>query len=291
MVSSSLTFALTMSLADLLDQYTASRPTSSRYRESLLRTVRKAEAAGLTSVRNLQAAQVNRFLTALSTSLSATTRHNIRRELLTLWRYAFEEGMTEVMPVRVGKIRPVYATPQAYSDTSLEAMLQAACGDVTPVGGLTKARVCDLLPAWIGIAYDTGLRFGDVLSLSFSSVRNGTIAITANKTGKPLVRKLSAGTLQDIRALQALSTNGTMFLWAMPRRRAIKAWRAFLDRHGFGGSSKWLRRSCATYVEIQRPGSATRFLQHSNPSLAPAHYFDESLFAVPDGPPPIRRHT
>lgn len=279
----------TMTLADLLDAYVAARETSLRYRESLLRTVRKANAAGLSSVGDLQPVQVNRFLAGLSTSLSATTRHNLRRELLTLWRYAFEEGLTDVQPVRIAKIKPSYAAPQAWSATSLEQMLQAAIADLTPVGGTTKARVCDLLPAWIGVAYDTGMRFSDVLSLSFSNVRNGSVVTKANKTGKPLVRRLSAGTVQDISELQVLSTNGTMFLWAMSRRRAIKTWRAFLDRNGFGGSSKWLRRSCATYLEIEKPGSATRFLQHSNPALAPAHYLDESLFGVPDGPPPIKR--
>ena len=289
MIRSSLIINLSMCLDDLLDAYVASRETSKRYRESLLRTVRKANAAGLASVEAFTPVQVNKFLAALSSALSATTRHNIRRELLTLWRYAFEEGLTEAMPIRIAKIKPSYAAPQAYSDSDLERLLHAASTDATKVGGTTTARVCDLLPAWIGIAYESGLRFEDVLGLSFSDIRNRTVTTKANKTRKALVRGLSAGTLQDIRKLQSLSTNGSLFLWALTRRRAVKVWRAFLDRHGFDGSSKWLRRSCATYVEMKTPGSATRYLQHSNPSLVNNHYFDESLFAVPEGPPPIRR--
>lgn len=289
MVSSSLTHNLTMTLLDLLAAYVASRETSSRYRESLLRTARKATAAGLASIDDLQPVLVNRFLAGLSI-LTPTTRANIRRELLTLWRYAFEEGLTDSRPERVARIRPSYSAPQAYSDSMLASMLAAASKDETLVGGKTKARVCDLMPAWIGIAYDSGLRFGDVLCLQNDNIRNGMVVTTASKTRKPLVRRLSVGALEDIRALQAIALDDTLFLWAMPRRRAINTWRAFLDRHGFGGSSKWLRRSCATYVEMERPGMASRFLQHSHPSLAPTHYLDESLFAVPDGPPPIRRH-
>jgi integrase len=289
MIRSSVIINVSMCLADLLDAYVASRETSKRYRESLLRTVRKATNAGLTSVDSLTPVQVNRFLASLSTALSPTTRHNIRRELLTLWRYAFEEGLTEAMPIRIAKIKPSYASPQAYSASDLERLLHAASTDVTKVGGLTAARVCDLMPAWIGIAYESGLRFEDVLELSFSDIRNGTVTTKANKTRKALVRGLSAGTLQDISELKSKSTNGTLFLWALTRRRAVKVWRSFLDRHGFEGSSKWLRRSCATYVEMKTPGSATRYLQHSNPTLVTNHYFDESLFAVPEGPPPIRR--
>jgi integrase len=290
MISASLHHNLSMTLADLLDAYLATRETSTRYRESLLRTIRKAQAAGLAFVGDLQPAHVNRFLVSLSTAVSATTRHNIRRELLTLWRYAFEEGLTETQPVRVARIRPTYAPPKAWSADCLERLLAAAESDQTPVGGGSGAVISDLLPAWIGIAYDSGLRFSDVHALHIRNIRNGMVTTCANKTKKALVRPLSQGTLEAINRCAGLSPDGSLFVWALTRRRAILVWRAFLDRHGFEGSSKWLRRSCATYVEIERPGSATRYLQHSNPALAPAHYFDESLFAIPDGPPPIRRH-
>ena len=52
-------------LADLLDLYTGSRECSVRYRESLRRTVRQAESAGVRSVTDLQPTIVNRFLSSL----------------------------------------------------------------------------------------------------------------------------------------------------------------------------------------------------------------------------------
>lgn len=282
---SSLTRTTKMSLTKLLDAYLASREASPRYRESLLRTVRKAQASGLLEICQLSPGPVNSFLAKLD--VGPTTRANIRRELLTLWRYAYEEGMTEVFPARVTRIRPAYAPPKAWSLDELCRMMSAAESDSTPLGGASGLAVMDVLPAWIGIAYDSGLRFGDVLGLQSSNFRNGCVFVTASKTGKPMVRKLADTTNQRVRVLLERSPDGTLFRWAMTRRRAVLAWRAFLDRHSFDGSSKWLRRSCATYLEKDRPGTASRYLQHSNPMLAQRHYLDQSLFDVPEGPPPI----
>lgn len=284
-MKSSLTCTQPMTLFDLFATYVAARETSLRYRESLLRTVRKAKDSGLLEIRQLTPANVNAFLNSLT--VGATTKSNIRRELLTLWRYAFEEGLTDAQPVRITRIRPKYSPPQAWSLPDLARLMACAENDMRAVGGTTDMRVCDLLPAWIGIAYDTGLRFGDVLSLHAGNIRNGCVCVTASKTGKPLVRRLSEKTEEAVHVLLKKSDDTSLFSWAMTRRRAIKVWRAFLDRHGFDGSSKWLRRSCATYVERKQPGAATRYLQHSHPALAPKHYLDETLFDIPDGPPPI----
>ena len=283
----SLRYTTDMTLSALLNSYLESRECSPRYRESLMRTVRKAEISGLVEICQLSPERVNRLLNGLT--VGATTKANIRRELLTLWRYAYEEGMTEVFPARITRIRPKHTPPQAWSLPDLSRLLQAAQQDEHAIGGVTRLRVCDVMPAWIGIAYDTGLRFSDVLNLRLSNIRNGCISTVANKTGKPLVRRMSEGTEQCVAELAERSPDGTLFLWAVTRRRACKTWRAFLDRHGFEGSSKWLRRSCATYIEQQQPGAATAYLQHSNPTLAARHYLDASLFGVPTGPPPIQR--
>jgi integrase len=274
-------------LTDLLGAYLASRTASLRYRESLRRTVKKAEGSGLLEICQLLPEGVNCFLNSLT--VGDTTRANIRRELLTLWRYAYEEGLTESFPARITRIRPTYSPPKAWSLDELGRLLTLAESDTTTIGGQSGLRVCDVLPAWIGVAYDSGLRFSDVLSLGQANFRNGCVCVTASKTGKPLVRRLSDTTQACVRALLERSPDGTLLRWAVNRRRAVLAWRAFLDRHKVEGSSKWLRRSCATYVEREQPGAATRYLQHSHPMLAPRHYLDQSLFDVPDGPPPIRR--
>lgn len=276
-----------MKLADLLAAYLAAHDCGIRYRESLSRTTKKAVEAGIESVAHLKAEQVNRFLSGLS-SLTATTRQNVRRELLTLWRWAFEEGMTQAPPLRVIRIKSRAIAPQAWTIRSMSDMLTKAEQDETVVSQKHNMRVCDWLPCWIVVSYDTGIRFGDALTLHSSNVRNGALVTVASKTGKKLVRPLSQYAQEAVQELLARSPDGTLFKWFLTRRRAFLAIRAFLDRHGIEGSMKYLRRSCATYIEAVRPGEATRYLQHSAPFLTAKHYVDESLLAVPAGPPPIR---
>lgn len=279
-----------MPLEDLLVAYAASRECSAAYRNSLARTLRKAGSVGLLSVADLAPPLVNKFLASLS-SRSSVTRANIRRELLTLWRYAFEERLTEEPPLRVMKIKARGKAPQAWSMDELGRMLDCAESDKTFIGGMVDMRICEYLPAWILIAYDSGIRFADVHSLRVDEIRNGFVCKVAAKTGKSLVRPLSPEAIKLAQALIARSPDGSLFQWFLTRRRAFVAMKGFVDRHGFRGSSKYLRRSCATYIEATRPGEASRYLQHSQPNLVARHYLDESLLAVPSGPPPIRRRA
>jgi integrase len=276
-----------MTVHDLLDRYMMAVEVRQRYAESLRRTVRKLEGSGLGLVCQLEPDAVNRFLASLA--LSDTTRHNIRRELLTLWRFAYDEGLTEVYPARIRKIRQSHLPPETWAMPTLAGMLAAAQQDETPISSRVSLRRCDVLPAWIGLAYESGLRFGDVHGMHKRNIRNGCVAIVAAKTGKPLVRAITPATQARAERLAGISPDGTLFKWALPRRRAFQMWRDFLDGHGFGGSSKWLRRACATQKHLAERGSATDFLQHSDPKLAYRHYIDISQAGMPTPPPPIER--
>ena len=262
-----------MSLPDLLETYLEQHEASPRYRESLRRTVRRLEAYGIGGVRQLAPDRVNKFLVAMS--VGQTTKHNIRRETYTLWRFAFEQGFTDVDPTRLRRIPPARMPVKAWSIEAVQKMLAAAEGDTTPVSKRVEHRRCDFLPAWILVAFDSGLRFSDVLDMRYADVRNGCVSVVAKKTGKPTIRKLSDAALKAIKNLPK-SPDGTMFKWALPRRRAILMWRAFLDKHGFEGSSKWLRRSGATHIEMENPGKGRLHLGHKTPGLAERCYIDWS---------------
>lgn len=284
---SSLTHSTGMTLLDLLDRYIAAVEVSPRYLESLLRTVRKANDSGLKKVCQLLPERVNKFLAELE--LGQTTRHNIRRELLTLWRFAHEREYTEVYPARIRKIRATFAPPVTWELSSLARMIEAGEKDTKPISSRTSLRRCDVIPAWAGIAYDAGMRFTDIHLLTKDRFRNGCVVLSAHKTAKPLVRVLSEQTQLDVARLFTHSPDGTLFKWCLPRRRAFNMWRAFLDENGFGGSTKWFRRAAATAIEQVRPGAAMDFLQHSHPSLARRHYIDMSQANIPMAPPPIRK--
>lgn len=290
LVTSRSVFPATMSLVSLLDAYLAEREPSARYVESLRRTVRKAAIYGIESACQLEPERVNDFLRSLD--LSATTRGNIRRELLTLWRFAFEHAYTDVAPLRVMRVKQRRQPPQAWDLPTIRKMLAHAEADKRQVL-LRRPDIhwSDIMPAWISVGYDTALRFTDILLLKQRSFVNGCVSVVAHKTGKATVRRLSHYSQERVARLLEKSPDGSLFRWCVTRRRMLLKWKSFLREQGIPGSSRWLRRSAATLVERDRPGSAPLFLSHSNPSLARLHYVDETLLAVPDGPPalvPIR---
>lgn len=249
--------------------------------------MRRATAYGLSDARQLTPDAVNGFLRSLA--CSAVTRANQRRELLTLWRYAFEASITDSRPVRVMRIKPPRQAPRAWSHADLQRLLTAAEADERGVNILRPGvRWCHIMPVWIAIGYDSGLRFTDILMLRKESFANNCVCVVAAKTGKTTVRRLSPYTLEMVRSLLSRSTDGSLFRWCVTRRRMLLHWRKFLNELGMPGSSRWLRRSAATAIEKRTPGSATLFLSHSNPALARLHYIDPTLLDQPDGPEPLR---
>jgi integrase len=277
-----------MLLADLLDVYLSEREASPRYIESLKRTVKRAREYGLLDTSQLVSEKVNEFLARLP--LAAVTRSNIRRELLTLWRFAFEHSYTDVPPLRVCRIKATPPPPRAWSLDTLRQLLAAAEQDARPVSQRIPGLLWrDVLPCWIVIGYDTGLRLSDLLHLHESNIVNGCVLCTAQKTGKFTVRAISRPGQELAAQLLGKSPDGTLFRWALPRRRALLKWKDFLKEQQVIGSSRWLRRSGATYVEIKQKGEAQRFLGHSNAALASRHYLDQTLtMDIPQSPPPLR---
>lgn len=280
-------YTTTMRVTDLLAVYVGSRDCGIRYRESLVRTVKKLAEAGVKSIDDFRPEKINQVLIHLS-SLSPATRQNIRREALTLWRFAYEERMTDVPPLRVMRIRGAAPPPKAWPMHTLARLVDCAERDESYMSVRHRIRVCDCLPAWITLGYDSGLRFADIHLLRVSQINGNMVTGVAHKTGKPYVRRLSEYAAKRAMELAARSLDGSIFQWFLTRRRAFLMISEFRKRHGFDGTFKYLRRSCATLKELEQPGSARRYLQHGDEATTVRHYIDESLLAVPEGPPPIR---
>lgn len=275
-----------MSLDELISQFIACRSPSKRYLESLRRTVRQAARYGLGEVCQLSDLAVNEFLGKLPYS-AAETVANVRREICTLWRFANEIGAIDSLPTRVRRVKIARAPARAWAREDLVRMLDAARNDEARISSRVPVRVCDVLPAWIVVGYETGLRFSDVLNLHARHLHNGSVVMSENKTGKPCVCRLTPECVLELQRLGEHSPDGSFFKWCLPRRRAFAVWRAFLNRHRFSGSARWLRRSAATYIEKDNAGGATTFLRHSAPHLARIHYIDTTLLNPPPCPPPL----
>ena len=244
----------------------------------------------MTDARQLLPDLVNNFIAKLRTDgSSAINRANIRRMLLTIWRYGHERGYVTQPPQLICKVKVNLPPPKAWSRDTLAKLLDAAEQDRRSV----STRYADLrwrhvMPVWIAVSFETGLRLGDVLLLHKGNFRNGCVCLTASKTGKSEIKRLSAYAQRGVDRLLELSPDGTVFRWAVTRRRALVKWSEWLKEQKVSGSSKYLRRSCFTYTELERPGTAHRFANHSDPSLVWQHYIDRTLLSPPDGPIPLR---
>lgn len=277
----------TMLISDVLDAYLLERNASERYRESLRRTVKRLAAYGIKNTCQLTTDSVQKFLAAVP--VGQTTRHNYRRETYTLWRFAFERAVTDVAP-RLRRIPPARRPVRAWTLEQVQHLLALSERDQTFLHSKTDVRRRHVLPAWILVAWDSGLRFSDVLNLRHSDIRNGCVSVVVSKTGCVETRRLSPACAAAIKALPR-SPDGSLFRWVLNRRAAMKMWRGFLDANGVEGSSKYLRRAGATQVTANHgPQAASAFLGHSpgNEHLARLHYIDASLAMIPKGPPPLR---
>jgi integrase len=145
-----------------------------------------------------------------------------------------------------------------------------------------------VLLAWTLVGFETGLRFSDIHHLKRSDIRNDTITVVCQKTGKLACRRISDECQRALYEMCRRSPDETVFLWALSRRHAFVTWKKFLKWAGMEGSSKWLRRSGATAVESISPGAAQHFLGHSSADLARRHYIDPSLLPPVISPPPLK---
>lgn len=276
-----------MHLSDAVDAYLDEHECSRLYAEGLRRQIRKLAAHGVVTVSDLTARSVNAFLSGLP--LSQTSRANARREICTIWRFCHEQGWTDEWPSRVRRIRCRPQAAQAWSYDQLSHLVKRAMSDQRSVSSRVRDLLySDVIPVWASIGWESGLRFADIHALRGKDFRNGVVCVTAQKTGKVTPRRISAQTFDMIVPLLKRSPDGTLFRWALPRRRAFVMWREFLDGHKLPGSSRWLRRSCATFVDNRQRGAGTRYLDHDNESTTKRYYIDPTLSDIPEAPPPLK---
>jgi integrase len=143
------------------------------------------------------------------------------------------------------------------------------------------------LPAYILVGYATGLRLGDMLQIRHDQIRGNKLSLVLNKTGQPHVAVLTSQSLAAIATLPR-GRGGRIFGDLVSRRQLINHFRRLMRRSGLPGSSKFLRRSSATYAEIAGINPSGH-LGHLTPGLAQRHYVDALLVgeckrAVPEVP-------
>lgn len=222
----------------------------------------------------------NRWLIDLQSSdLAPTTIHSRRRLFLTLWRAAYDAGMIDRLPQRVRRIKVPEIVPVAFLESEMRALLLACDALKGDVPGLRIPRRL-WWRSFLLAKYDTALRLSDLLSIERGWIwPGGKISIVQQKTGRTHTVLLSPETLAVIDESMAANPRRRLIwplwcsrdCWHRHFRRLVKA--AGLP----AGSSKWIRRASASYVEQQHPGRGSAHLGHRSADIARKHYFDPRI--------------
>lgn len=275
-------------MIQLASLYCDERNVTPDYRTALHRVARSMRAAGVTPS-TLEDSLFNRWLASLAQS--PTTRSNYRRMGLTLWRFAHDLKLAEHYPRRVVNVKARPKPPIAWTLKELSAMLDAA-RSMTFSFKRSRCPAALFFEAYIRTGYETGVRFSDLLSLQCQQLRDDRLYVCQNKTGVPVPKMLSQECVGALRKLAALGDGRTFFRWAIAKKQLRSHFAKVCRKAGVGGTPKWLRRSGATHCEIERPGSAGRFLGQLSPGLAYRCYVDRTqLSAECPCPPPIQSRT
>ncbi len=234
---------------------------------------------------DLTDATVNGWIAARVDKVSRWTARSQRGAILALWRDAAEAG---VVP-GPGKIRPVKCAeldPRAFLLSEIAKLIDCtghASFDRQLPNGVHQGK---LTAAVILVAYDSGLRKGDLWRIRRDQITDGTLCVVAAKSGRVKVCRLRERTTA---AIDALHPRQTLALpWCLCATQWLIWWRRLCDVAGlphFRAGLQQIRRSSASHLERECPGSASRHLGHSSPELARKHYLDRRI-AFPEAPLP-----
>jgi integrase len=214
---------------------------------------------------------VDEYLSQAMTNRAANTVANHRRMLTTLMAEARRLGLNSCILERFRRVKVPRPLPVAWSLTEIRQLVGAA--------RQTQGRFHDLqkslfLEAWFLTAYATGLRAGDLIDLRWDQIRGRRIYVRQNKTSTPHVAVFTDEALQ---ACTALPRRERVF-GDFAALNTIQQWVAeCVERAGLRGSTKTLRKSCATYAKVKGMSPKSK-LGHLTEGLAERHYVDQMLY-------------
>jgi len=215
----------------------------------------------------------NAYLQERLKVISPLTCRSERTILLTLWKWAYENELLPAMPRGILRIKSRKLPTRAWTVEQLQHAI-AMTGKCDTKRLRSGASLGKFLRAWILLGYEAGARRGDLFAMTRKHIDGDTLRWTQAKTGDPIVKVLSPACLDAVTAMLATSPDGSILGWACGRRMAMRHMREHLDRCGLDGTSKWLRRSGATHIEMVAPGKASLHLGHRTATLAAQAYID-----------------
>jgi integrase len=249
----------------LAERYLSERAVSRLYSHSLRRLAR--------NLGELSAPSCNRYLKQRLEVVSSVTVSYERAMLMVLWNYAVDRGLVKSIPRGIVKIKAHRPPTRAWT-------LEQCCTAVKGTFSLDEKRLrsgCPVglfLRCWLLLGYESGARRGDLWRMTAGNFSGDTLWWTQHKTGDPLPKLLSQPCVDAVKQMLSLSTDRTVLAWAITASGGNKVMFAYLKSLNIGGSSKWLRRSSATHIEMLHPGKGRLHLGHRTMGLAERAYID-----------------
>lgn len=218
---------------------------------------------------------LNSYLKKRLEETSTITVKNERTILLSLWKFAYENKMIKRMPINIMKVKIKKAPTKAWTIEECKDMISKTF-DFNDKKNRKGCNIGSFLRVWLLLGYESGARFGDIFNFKYSDIEDNVLRWTMSKTGDPMTKILSDQCIQYIKELQFLNSNNDPRIigWFIGRRQASRIMKIFLEYCGLPGSSKFLRRSSATHIEINHPGHAKLHLGHRTTGLAEKNYLD-----------------
>lgn len=268
-------YALTHEIdAETLRQYRISVGLFDRWYES-----RHGRAVGLDDLDELEVSAWLRDYAAEGRA-SSTVRSK-RTQIVSLWKAAADDGYVEPPRRRIRSVRVVLKDPEAWTREEVRRLLDVC-------QGLPRRHKCGLRRSvWfslaVRLAWDTGLRWGDLIRLRVDQVTaDGFVALPQHKTKRIVVCRISPSTIELLRQTLVDVPREVIVPWPSSHETFNDQVRLIVAKAGIRpGTWKWIRRAGATDVEIQLSGAASRFLGHVPGSrIAYTNYVSQKVVAA-----------
>lgn len=273
----------TTTLRDYVNQYATTRslaPATAQQYEIAVARFEEFAGDGI-RLEQLDEMQLSAWLQAYAENAKPATVRSKRNAILALWRAAADDFLCEPPRRRVRMARVPWKPPVCWSLEEVRQLIRTA--STMPRWHRCGLRRREWWPLAIRLAWDTGLRWGDLVRLRFDDIHDGVVVVTQRKTRLPQVSRLQPSTVQAVEASRESCPRDAVVAWTASHETFNKQVRLLVSKAGVRpGTWKWLRRGGATDVEIQEPGrgASSRHLGHRPGSnIAPMHYLDPTLLS------------